>query len=126
MWGHFEGAKLHQSQPAAGAVGRKQLVDAKLRPVRVAGHVHEQVAQDTIDNPGELGAVFRQLRELKEQCEKVLGAPLPQLSMGMSGDFEVAIEEGATLVRIGTLLLGMVLLALSKVSLRRKGGTAGG
>lgn len=50
--------------------------------------------------------VFRQMRELKERCEQVLGAPLPQLSMGMSGDFEVAIEEGATMVRIGTSLFG--------------------
>jgi len=49
---------------------------------------------------------FRQLRELKEQCEQELGAPLPQLSMGMTGDFEVAIEEGATIVRIGTALFG--------------------
>jgi hypothetical protein len=49
---------------------------------------------------------FRQLRELKLQCEEILGAPLPHLSMGMSGDFEVAIEEGATIVRIGTALFG--------------------
>jgi len=50
--------------------------------------------------------VFRRLRELKEECEQKLGAPLPHLSMGMSGDFEVAIEEGATMVRIGTALFG--------------------
>jgi PLP dependent protein len=49
---------------------------------------------------------FRRLRELKQQCEQVLGAPLPHLSMGMSGDFEAAIEEGATIVRIGTALFG--------------------
>ena len=49
---------------------------------------------------------FRRLRELKGRCEELLGAPLPQLSMGMSGDFEVAIEEGATIVRIGTALFG--------------------
>ena len=49
---------------------------------------------------------FRQLRELKTDLEERLGAPLLHLSMGMSGDFEVAIEEGATLVRIGTLLFG--------------------
>jgi len=49
---------------------------------------------------------FREARELKERCEERLGAPLPQLSMGMSGDFEVAIEEGATIVRIGTALFG--------------------
>ena len=50
--------------------------------------------------------VFRRLRELKSECEQQLGAPLPHLSMGMSGDFEVAIEEGATLVRLGTSLFG--------------------
>jgi pyridoxal phosphate enzyme (YggS family) len=50
--------------------------------------------------------VFRKLRELREQCEQRLGAPLLHLSMGMTGDFEVAIEEGATMVRIGTALFG--------------------
>ena len=50
--------------------------------------------------------LFRRMRELKSQCEQILGAPLPQLSMGMSGDFEVAIEEGSTLVLIGTALFG--------------------
>jgi pyridoxal phosphate enzyme (YggS family) len=49
---------------------------------------------------------FQQLRELKTRAEAVLGAPLPHLSMGMSGDFEVAIEEGATIVRVGTALFG--------------------
>jgi pyridoxal phosphate enzyme (YggS family) len=49
---------------------------------------------------------FRRLREIKAQCEQILGAPLPHLSMGMSGDFEIAIEEGATMVRIGTELFG--------------------
>lgn len=49
---------------------------------------------------------FRHLRELKSEAEDKLGAPLPHLSMGMSGDFEVAIEEGATMVRLGTILFG--------------------
>jgi len=49
---------------------------------------------------------FRRLRELKERAEAVFGAPLPHLSMGMSGDFEIAIEEGATMVRVGTALFG--------------------
>ena len=51
-------------------------------------------------------AHFRRLRELKARCEEILDAPLPHLSMGMSGDFEVAIEEGATIVRLGTALFG--------------------
>ena len=50
--------------------------------------------------------IFRRMRAVKEQAEALLGAPLPHLSMGMSGDFEAAIEEGATLVRLGTLLFG--------------------
>jgi pyridoxal phosphate enzyme (YggS family) len=50
--------------------------------------------------------VFQKLGELKKECEQRLGAPMPHLSMGMTGDFEVAIEEGATLVRIGTALFG--------------------
>lgn len=50
--------------------------------------------------------VFRRLRELRDRCADALGAPLPVLSMGMSGDLEVAIEEGATLVRVGTALFG--------------------
>jgi pyridoxal phosphate enzyme (YggS family) len=56
--------------------------------------------------PEKARPAFRRLREIKTECEQILGAPLPQLSMGMSGDFEVAIEEGATLVRIGTALFG--------------------
>jgi hypothetical protein len=57
-------------------------------------------------NPERSRQYFRQLRELKTRCEKILGAPLPHLSMGMSGDFEIAIEEGATIVRVGTALFG--------------------
>lgn len=49
---------------------------------------------------------FVQLRTLRDELEKTGGAPLPVLSMGMSHDFEVAIEEGATLVRVGTAIFG--------------------
>jgi pyridoxal phosphate enzyme (YggS family) len=56
--------------------------------------------------PERVRPVFRRLRELRIQCEQILGAPLPHLSMGMTDDFEVAIEEGATIVRIGTALFG--------------------
>jgi pyridoxal phosphate enzyme (YggS family) len=49
---------------------------------------------------------FRRLRELREDLTKRLGLALPVLSMGMSHDFEVAIEEGATEVRVGTALFG--------------------
>lgn len=57
-------------------------------------------------DPERARPVFRDLHELKRQCEQQLGAPLPVLSMGMSGDLEVAIEEGSTLIRVGTALFG--------------------
>src|SRR5207249_11784577 len=47
-------------------------------------------------------ACFARLRELRDRLERDLGRALPELSMGMSADFEVAIAEGSTMVRIGT------------------------
>jgi len=49
---------------------------------------------------------FRRLRELRDGLTATMGIDLPVLSMGMSHDFEVAIEEGATEVRVGTALFG--------------------
>ncbi len=49
---------------------------------------------------------FALLRELNEQARAATGLALPVLSMGMSGDFEAAIAEGSTLVRIGTAIFG--------------------
>jgi hypothetical protein len=46
------------------------------------------------------------LRTLRDEAERRLGLRLPELSMGMSGDFEVAVEEGSTLVRVGTAIFG--------------------
>jgi pyridoxal phosphate enzyme (YggS family) len=65
-----------------------------------------------VTDPEKARPHFRQLRELKSECEHRLGAPLAHLSMGMSGDYEVAIEEGATIVRIGTALFGKRQYAL--------------
>jgi pyridoxal phosphate enzyme (YggS family) len=48
---------------------------------------------------------FRRLRELRDTAERD-GQRLPELSMGMSGDYPVAVEEGATLIRLGTVLFG--------------------
>ncbi|TAN37403.1 MAG: YggS family pyridoxal phosphate-dependent enzyme [Verrucomicrobia bacterium] len=49
---------------------------------------------------------FRRLRELRDEWSAQFGVPLLELSMGMSHDFEVAIEEGATWIRVGTALFG--------------------
>jgi pyridoxal phosphate enzyme (YggS family) len=58
------------------------------------------------EDPERARPYFRKLRELRDGLCRSLGAPLPVLSMGMSHDFEVAIEEGATEIRIGTALFG--------------------
>lgn len=59
-----------------------------------------------VDDPEDARPTFRGLRELRDELQESTGLPLPVLSMGMSNDFEVAIEEGATHVRIGRLLFG--------------------
>ena len=58
------------------------------------------------EDPEEARPFFRKLREIRDQLEQSSGAGLPELSMGMSHDFAVAIAEGSTLVRIGTALFG--------------------
>lgn len=57
-------------------------------------------------DPEKARPCFLRMRDLRGACEDVLGAPLTQLSMGMSHDFEVAIEAGATMIRVGTDLFG--------------------
>jgi PLP dependent protein len=58
------------------------------------------------DDPEQARTTFAELRRLRDQLRDLLGRPnaLPELSMGMTNDFEVAIEEGATLVRVGSAL----------------------
>jgi len=57
------------------------------------------------DDAGEQRRAFQLLRTLRDRAEAA-GHRLPELSMGMSADFPVAVEEGATMVRLGTLLFG--------------------
>jgi len=57
-------------------------------------------------NPHEVRPFFRRLREMRDTISRQLDWPLPELSMGMSRDFDIAIEEGATQVRVGTALFG--------------------
>jgi hypothetical protein len=57
------------------------------------------------DDQAEQRRAFRRLRELRERCERA-GHRLAELSMGMSGDYPTAVEEGATMVRLGTILFG--------------------
>ncbi len=55
---------------------------------------------------GDPRPAFRLLRDLRDRAQERLGRPLPVLSMGMTQDFEVAVQEGSTMLRLGTVLFG--------------------
>ena len=57
-------------------------------------------------DPEETRPYFVMLRELRDELQREFAVPLPQLSMGMSNDYAIAIEEGATFVRVGTAIFG--------------------
>ena len=57
-------------------------------------------------HPEEARGHFRAVRELRDRLQDRCGAALPELSMGMTQDFEIAIAEGATMVRVGTAIFG--------------------
>jgi pyridoxal phosphate enzyme (YggS family) len=59
-----------------------------------------------VADPEEARPVFAALRRMRDGLEQRAGGALPELSMGMSGDFEVAVEEGATMVRLGRAIFG--------------------
>jgi uncharacterized pyridoxal phosphate-containing UPF0001 family protein len=58
------------------------------------------------EDPERSRPYFRELREIRDRLAGRLDVALPELSIGMSHDFEVAVEEGSTEVRIGTALFG--------------------
>ncbi len=60
------------------------------------------------DDMDQVRPFFKELRELSEAIDRleIPGVEMKELSMGMSGDFEVAIEEGATMIRVGTAIFG--------------------
>jgi pyridoxal phosphate enzyme (YggS family) len=74
---------------------------AELRHVHVEGLMTMAAYEE---DPQRTRPTFAALRQLRDRLAAELGRPLPHLSMGMSNDFEIAIEEGATLVRLGTVL----------------------
>ncbi len=96
-----------------GEEAQKSGVDAaEVRPLLEAARRLPQLSVQGLmtippflPGPESVRPFFRRLRELRDRLEAE-GWTLPDLSMGMSHDFEVAIEEGATLVRIGTAIFG--------------------
>jgi pyridoxal phosphate enzyme (YggS family) len=96
-------ATKHGASPAE--VPRLFEAAAACRAARVVGLMTLPPVPDT---PEDARPWFRQLRDLRDEWQAA-GVPAPmlrELSMGMSGDFEVAIQEGATLVRVGTAIFG--------------------
>lgn len=87
----FSPAELESAWPALAAVSQ----------VEIEGLM--TMAAES-DDPEAARPVFRELRRLRDRLREASGRALPELSMGMSGDFEPAIEEGATLIRIGSRL----------------------
>ncbi len=59
-----------------------------------------------VDDPDDARPMFQLLRDTRDLISEKIGCDLPELSMGMSEDFEVAVEEGSTMVRLGTRLFG--------------------
>jgi pyridoxal phosphate enzyme (YggS family) len=83
---------------------RRQIEDLLgLRRLEIAGLMAVPPPSNT---PEDSRQYFVRLRELKDELQRDARVTLPELSMGMSGDFEVAVEEGATLVRVGSALFG--------------------
>ena len=87
--------------------GTAALLDAASR-CRAAKVVGLMTLPPVPDTPEDARPWFRRLRTLRDewQAAGVPGSMLRELSMGMSGDFEVAVQEGATLVRVGTAIFG--------------------
>lgn len=89
-----------------------EAAETLLREINALGHLAVKglmTMPPFFDQPERARPFFRELRLLSEELagKGLLGAHGPiELSMGMSGDFEVAIEEGATLIRVGTALFG--------------------
>jgi PLP dependent protein len=75
----------------------------RLRNVQVCGVM---TIPPLAEDPEKARPYFRRLRELRDGWTAALGMDLPELSMGMTHDLEVAIEEGATFVRVGTGIFG--------------------
>lgn len=101
---NISGEETKSGTTAAGAIALARQA-AALPNLRVRGLM---TMPPFFDEPERARPYFRELKRLADtiRAEDIPGASMEELSMGMSGDFEVAIEEGATLVRVGTAIFG--------------------
>jgi len=96
------GGEVQKSGVEVGDAGALVVALGQVAGVRLDGLM---TMPPPADDPEQVRPAFRALRELRDRLATP-SLPLAQLSMGMSADFEVAIAEGATLVRIGTAIFG--------------------
>jgi pyridoxal phosphate enzyme (YggS family) len=95
-------------EPSKSGVGEAQTSEL-IRTLAEFSHIRVQglmTMPPYFNAPERARPYFAALRRLRDRLQQILGMPLKELSMGMTGDFEVAIQEGATLVRIGTAIFG--------------------
>jgi PLP dependent protein len=94
-------------EPQKGGVEPRELPEL-LQALQLLQHLEVRglmTMSALTDDTTEQRRAFRRLRELRDAAERS-GSRLPELSMGMSGDFPIAVEEGATMIRLGTVLFG--------------------
>ena len=92
-----------RSGVAAGAVEALVRAIAGMPAIHLVGLM---TIAPPLPEPEAARPYFVRLRELRDRVEQACSWALPELSMGMSGDFEVAVEEGATMVRVGRAIFG--------------------
>ena len=94
FWGQYTKCRFSWALDLGKSAGRAGVTDARI----------DDGGADRLDDPEASRPHFARLLELRDAMASRFGVELPDLSMGMSGDYEVAAEEGATLVRVGTAL----------------------
>lgn len=93
------------SKHGAGVDGVRRMLE-KTKTLAHVKPVGLMTMAPFVDDPEEIRWVFVRLREILKEMNDEFGLAMRELSMGMSSDFEVAVEEGATMVRIGTAIFG--------------------
>jgi PLP dependent protein len=93
------------SKQGTSEEGLKEMLD-KADKLRYIVPVGLMTMAPYVEKPEDVRGLFAQLRQTLERANRDFGLHMRELSMGMSSDFEVAIEEGSTMVRIGTAIFG--------------------
>jgi len=98
--------QMVQSVDSAALAGDLPAIAAA---VASAGHLRLRglmTIAPMVTDPERVRPIFRRLRSLRDETSQQLGMPLPVLSMGMTDDYPIAVEEGATMLRLGRALFG--------------------